>query len=140
VNAVISIRGLVKDYRSWRRRVRALDGVDLEVGRGEVFGLLGTNGAGKTTLVKILLGLSRLTGGEVRLRGADPGRPRARLVREATVEELIRRSLRYRVRLEGGPAETAGFGVPGITLTWCLAGERPPASPWPPPLPSAPSI
>ena len=79
MEAVISARGLVKDYRSWRRRVRALDGVDVEVGRGEVFGLLGTNGAGKTTLVKILLGLTRPTGGEVRLRGADPARPKARL-------------------------------------------------------------
>jgi len=79
VNAVISIHGLVKVYRSRRRRLRALDGVDLEVGRGEVFGLLGPNGAGKTTLVKVLLGLSRPTGGTVRIRGADPVRATARV-------------------------------------------------------------
>ncbi len=79
VNAVISVHDLVKVYRSRRRRLCALDGVDLHVGRGEVFGLLGANGAGKTTLVKILLGLTRPTGGEVRIRGADPARPGARL-------------------------------------------------------------
>lgn len=79
VNAVISARGLVKVYRSRRRRLRALDGVELDVHRGEVFGLLGPNGAGKTTLVKILLGLTRPTGGEVRIRGADPARAAARL-------------------------------------------------------------
>jgi ABC-2 type transport system ATP-binding protein len=52
--------------------VRALDGVDLEIAAGEVFGLLGANGAGKTTLVKLLLGLSRPTAGTARVRGLDP--------------------------------------------------------------------
>jgi len=75
---VLAIRDLVKEFRSWRRRLRALDGVDLDVRRGEVFGLLGANGAGKTTLVKILLGLARPTSGSVRLRGLDP---RSRLAR-----------------------------------------------------------
>jgi len=75
---VITARGLTKEFRHWRRRLRALDEVDLEVRRGEVFGLLGANGAGKTTLVKILLGLSRPTRGEVRLRGSSPRRPATR--------------------------------------------------------------
>jgi ABC-2 type transport system ATP-binding protein len=76
---VIIVDGLVKDYRSLRRRLRALDGVELSVARGEVFGLLGANGAGKTTLVKVLLALSRPTSGSVALRGRDPRDPRARL-------------------------------------------------------------
>jgi ABC-type multidrug transport system ATPase subunit len=56
---VIAVHGLAKEFRHWGRTLRALDGVDLEVRRGEVFGLLGANGAGKTTLVKVLLGLAR---------------------------------------------------------------------------------
>ncbi|MDD5564637.1 MAG: ABC transporter ATP-binding protein [Thermoanaerobaculaceae bacterium] len=76
--AAIAVSGLGKEYRHGRRRLRALDGVNLTVGRGEVFGLLGANGAGKTTLVKVLLGLARPTSGEVRVRGRDPRRAAAR--------------------------------------------------------------
>jgi len=50
-----------------RRPVEILKGVDLTVGRGEVFGLLGPNGAGKTTTVKVVLGLMRPTSGQVEL-------------------------------------------------------------------------
>ena len=53
-----------------RRKVEILRGVDLGVGRGEVFGLLGPNGAGKTTTIKVVLGLMRPTSGEVEL-GVD---------------------------------------------------------------------
>ena len=77
-SAVIAVRGLTKEFRHWGRRLRALAGVDIEVGRGEVFGLLGANGAGKTTLVKVLLGLTRPTGGDVQIRGTNPRRPDAR--------------------------------------------------------------
>jgi ABC-2 type transport system ATP-binding protein len=68
----IAATALTKEFRRWGRVLRALDGVDLQVGRGEVFGLLGANGAGKTTLMKILLGLAAPTSGSVRLRGRDP--------------------------------------------------------------------
>jgi ABC-2 type transport system ATP-binding protein len=62
--------GLAKRYGS----VRALDGLDLEVGVGEVHAFLGPNGAGKTTTIRILLGLLRKDGGEVSLLGGDPWR------------------------------------------------------------------
>ena len=65
---VIHIRGLVKDYGP----VRALDGVDLDVARGEVFGFLGPNGAGKSTTIRILLDLLRPTAGTVTVLGQPP--------------------------------------------------------------------
>lgn len=64
----IDIHDLRKSYGS----VTALDGLDLQVGAGEVHGFLGPNGAGKSTTIRILLGLLRSDGGTVRLLGADP--------------------------------------------------------------------
>ena len=58
--------------------VRALDGLSFEVGRGELFGLVGPDGAGKTTAIRALTGLVDLDGGEARVLGEDPGRGRIR--------------------------------------------------------------
>ena len=58
----------------------AVDQVDLEVRPGEVVGLLGANGAGKTTLIRLLLGLLRPTGGEIRLFGEPPSRSTRRRI------------------------------------------------------------
>src|SRR5690349_17058539 len=69
--------GLTRRYGS----VRALDGLDLEVGVGEVHAFLGPNGAGKTTTIRILLGLLRKDGGEVSLLGGDPWRDAVELHR-----------------------------------------------------------
>jgi ABC-2 type transport system ATP-binding protein len=74
---VLRTEGLVKDYRTGSRRrgrgtVRALDGVDLEVGRGEIFGFLGPNGAGKSTTIRILVDLLRPTAGRAEVLGATP--------------------------------------------------------------------
>ena len=67
---VISVRGLVKKFGS----LRALDGLDLEVGQGEVHGFLGPNGAGKSTTLRSLLGLLRTDGGTASVFGLDPWR------------------------------------------------------------------
>lgn len=66
--AVISVKGLQKSFG----RTRALDGLDLEVGAGQVHGYLGPNGSGKTTTIRILLGLIRADGGSATLLGGDP--------------------------------------------------------------------
>ncbi|MEV0718839.1 ABC transporter ATP-binding protein [Asanoa sp. NPDC050611] len=67
---VISVKGLVKSFG----RTRALDGLDLEVRRGEVHGFLGPNGAGKSTAIRVLLGLLKADGGTATLFGGDPWR------------------------------------------------------------------
>ena len=64
----IRVRGLRKRYRS----EAAVDGIDLDIKRGEIFALLGPNGAGKTTTIEILEGHRRRDGGEVSVLGADP--------------------------------------------------------------------
>ena len=64
----ISTSGLVKRYGD----IVAVNGVDLTVERGDVFGYLGPNGAGKTTLLRMLLGLIRPTSGSAKLFGRDP--------------------------------------------------------------------
>ena len=73
---VIRVRGLTKRYGDIQA---AVDGIDFDVARGEVFGLLGPNGAGKTTTVEILEGLRSPDGGEAtraraRRRHATPTR------------------------------------------------------------------
>jgi ABC-2 type transport system ATP-binding protein len=67
---VIRVRGLVKRYGEHE----AVRGIDLEVGRGEIFAFLGPNGAGKTTTVEILEGFRQASGGAVSVLGQDPWR------------------------------------------------------------------
>src|SRR3954449_4004187 len=69
VPAALTVSGLEKAYGS----VRALVGVDLEVGEGELVGLLGPNGAGKSTLVKVACGLVTPTAGRAEVCGAPAG-------------------------------------------------------------------
>jgi ABC-2 type transport system ATP-binding protein len=66
--AAISIRGLVKRYGDFV----AVDGLDLDIRRGEIFALLGPNGAGKTTTVEICEGYRKRDAGDVRVLGEDP--------------------------------------------------------------------
>src|ERR671927_604398 len=72
----VEIDQLTKDYEVGflrKRKVRALDGLSLSVGRGEIFGFLGANGAGKTTTLKLLMRLMYPTSGNARVLGRDIG-------------------------------------------------------------------
>ena len=71
--AVIVVRGLRKSYGP----LEAVQGIDLEVQRGEIFAFLGPNGAGKTTTVEILEGYRHRSAGEVSVLGTDPSRATA---------------------------------------------------------------
>jgi simple sugar transport system ATP-binding protein len=78
VTPLLRLRGIGRSFGA----VRALDGVDLDIGAGEVLGLMGDNGAGKSTLTKIIAGNFPPTEGEIRLEGtpvhfADPAAARA---------------------------------------------------------------
>ena len=68
-DTAVRVTGLRKRYG----HITALDGIDLEIGRGEVFALLGPNGAGKTTMVEILEGFRRRDDGTAEVLGEDPG-------------------------------------------------------------------
>lgn len=72
-DVVIETRNLTKVYRDFwgRQKVRALKALDLEIRRGEIFGLLGPNGSGKTTTTKLLLGLLFPTSGEALVFGKE---------------------------------------------------------------------
>jgi ABC-2 type transport system ATP-binding protein len=76
----IQVEGLRKIYtaRMGRQRIAAVDGIDLTVKKGELFGLLGPNGAGKTTTVKMLLGLTIPTEGRAHLLGLPVSDPESR--------------------------------------------------------------
>lgn len=92
----MSFAGAVKTFGT----VRAVDGVDLEIGRGETVALLGRNGAGKSTTISLLLGLNTPDAGTVELFGAQPAKAvrgglvgamlqEARAVPRVTVGELV---------------------------------------------------
>ena len=113
----VDVRGLRKRYGD----VTAVDGIDLSIRRGEVFGLLGPNGAGKSTTVEILQGNRGRDAGEVSVLGADPAtgtrawRSRVGIVwqdesapAELTVRETVRHFARYYPRPRD-PEEVIGL-------------------------------
>ena len=86
-DAAISIRGLVKRYGD----LVAVDGLDLDIRRGEIFALLGPNGAGKTTTVEICEGYRDRDAGEVRVLGEDPAHGGRRWKARARHRAAVRR-------------------------------------------------
>lgn len=107
----VSTRGLARGFAG----VKAVDGIDLRVPRGSIYGFLGPNGAGKTTTIRLLLGLIRPDAGEVEIFGLSLRRQRAAILRRlgALVEEPSlypnlsgRENLEVTRRLSGGkPAQ-----------------------------------
>lgn len=104
--------GLTKRYGD----LVAVDGLDLELRRGEIFGLLGQNGAGKTTTILMLLGLTEPTSGSARVMGLDPARDALRVKRQVGYlpdsvgfygDLTGRQNLRYTARLNGLGREEA---------------------------------
>jgi ABC-type multidrug transport system ATPase subunit len=76
IDLLVETHGLTKRYGSG---ILAVDGLDLSVKRGEVYGFLGPNGAGKTTTMRILVGLMRPTSGTAVVAGAAPGKALSRI-------------------------------------------------------------
>lgn len=68
--AVLSLQGLQRRYRSGEGELTVLDGADLEIGRGEIVGLIGQSGSGKSSLLHAAGLLERPSGGEVLIEGA----------------------------------------------------------------------
>src|SRR5688572_177621 len=91
---VVAVRGLVKVFKDFwgRAKARAVDNVDFQVRKGEVFGLLGPNGSGKSTTVKLLLGLLYPTKGQIE----DFGRSPRHVANKARIGYLPEESYLYR--------------------------------------------
>ncbi len=117
---VVETRGLTKHYGA----IVAVQSLDLNVRRGEIYGFLGPNGAGKTTTLRMLLGLIRPTAGSARVAGASPGSP-ASLGRVGAIVETPAfypylsgyDNLRVLAGICGAPASRIGPALDEVELT-----------------------
>jgi ABC-2 type transport system ATP-binding protein len=118
--APIVTRGLTKRYGE----LTAVDALDLEVHRGEIFGLLGQNGAGKTTTILMLLGLTEPSDGSARVLGYDPAHDALQVKRRVGylpdavgfyTELTGRENLRYTARLNGLRGDEAEDQIQAVT-------------------------
>ncbi len=113
----IQVEGLVREYK---KGPRAVDGIDLQVSPGEIYGFLGPNGAGKSTTVHVLTTLLPPTSGTARVAGFDVVHQGARVrasigaaLQEAALDPMLtgREHLRLQMALQGVPrGERAGRG------------------------------
>lgn len=125
----IRVRGAVKHFGA----VRAVDGVDLDVEPGEVFGLIGHNGAGKSTLFKMMLGLLAPCAGEILVQGAHASGRDFRAARRGIgylPENVVLydnlsglETLRFFARLKAAPLQECEAVLERVGLAH--AGERP---------------
>jgi ABC-2 type transport system ATP-binding protein len=112
----LQIRELSHSYDGSRR---AVDGLDLEVERGEIVALLGPNGAGKTTTVRATIGLITPDAGTIHVAGANPADPRVRRRMGVVQQEVgFPRTLTVRDVVRGAAARA---GVPAIRVEAALA-------------------
>ncbi len=131
----VRVAGMRKSYGE----LTAVDGIDLEIGTGEVFALLGPNGAGKTTTVEILEGFRHRDAGTVAVLGADPARAgrawRARIGivlqlasagPELTVQEMVRHFATFypRPRSPGEVLEVTGLTSKARSRIGTLSGGQ----------------
>ena len=125
----VSLRGVTKHYGA----LHAVDGVDLDIARGEIFGLIGHNGAGKSTLFKMMLGLIPATSGEILVGGASVrgrGFRAARRHLGYLPENVVLydnlnglETLRFFARLKGAPLAQCQPALDKVGLAH--AGKRP---------------
>jgi len=111
---LIEVDGLTKEYATEDGTITAVDGVSVEIGRGEIVGILGPNGAGKTTMIKSVLGLVAPTEGRIDVGGIDPTQnPRGAYRKISAVLEGARNiywrltpdeNVRFFAGLQGRPA------------------------------------
>src|SRR5919112_4604960 len=113
--AAIEVEGLERSFGTRGSAVKAVDGIDLEVAPGEVYGFLGPNGAGKTTTVRMLVTLLRPTGGRASVAGFDvetqPAQVRSRIgvaLQDAALDPLMTGSelIELQATLHGIPPRT----------------------------------
>ena len=116
MSGVIVTRGLVKRFG----RVRAVDGIDLDVRAGDIYGFLGANGSGKTTTVRMLLGLVLPTSGEIELLGGSM--PRAGRTELPRVGALIEGPAHYGHL--SGKENLALLDASGPGGSWRTRGRR----------------
>ena len=126
-SAAITLRGVSKHYGA----LQAVDGVDLEVRRGEVFGLIGHNGAGKSTLFKLMLGLVLPTAGQIHSAGEPVSGRGFRAVRRQVgylPENVVLwdnlsglETLRFFARLKGAPVSDCAVALDRVGLAQAAA-------------------
>ena len=110
MSPIISVSNLSKTYGSG---FKALNGVNLDINKGEIFALLGPNGAGKTTLISIVCGIANLSEGRVTVNGHDINR-----------DYRAARSLIGLCRRNCIPTPSNRYGRPSASAAACSASRR----------------